>query len=153
MEPSAALGPNEVLLREDLFELPTAPGGEPRLLGSRCPSCGCHVFPRLDLCPNCDSDEPTERVVLGSSGTVFTYTVARQALPGFDVPYVIAAVRLEEGVDVLAHIETDDVDEVRIGLPVKLSVGPIKTNSLGQTVLCHKYRPAGGVGTKTNEGR
>lgn len=138
-----ALGPGEVLIREGLFKFPDASCPRPRLVAGRCAACGNIVFPKLDLCPQCSSDRLLEEVELGPRGTIYTYTVARQAFPGFDVPYVIAAVTFPEGVHVLGHVETSDVDAIRIGQEVEVRIGAIKTNMAGDKVISYKFAVVG----------
>lgn len=140
-ETKTRLEAGEVLIREGLFKFPSSPEGKPRLIGAKCARCGNHVFPKLDFCPKCKSDQPLDEVELSTRGKIFTYTVARQAFPGFEIPYVIAAVRLPEGVDVVSHIQTSDVDSVRIGQEVEICVGPIKTNMSGDKVISYKFTP------------
>ena len=45
----------------------------PRLLGSRCPACGEHFYPRRMVCAKC-LHEGCEDVVLSPTGTLWTYT-------------------------------------------------------------------------------
>lgn len=87
-----------------------------------CRSCGAKVyFPRL-LCPECLSqDLGWERV--SGHGTVYTFTIVRQALDACfaaDVPYVYAVIELEEGVRMLSNVVGVAPENVRIGMPVRV---------------------------------
>jgi uncharacterized protein len=56
-------------------------------------------------------------------GEIFSFLIASHANPPFrgHTPFAIASVTLEEGVNIMANIVNCELDEVRIGLPVKLS--------------------------------
>ena len=68
----------------------------------------------------------------------------RSGYPNFETPYILGLVELADGKDlrVLAQIEDCPLDLVRIGMPLELTIGKIKTDTrTGETVLGHKYRP------------
>ena len=55
-------------------------------------------------------------------GTIYSYTVAwRPPTPAFKTPYVVAIVRLEEGVDLMTNIIDCDLSSLGVGLPVMVS--------------------------------
>ncbi len=58
-------------------DLLTDVGGEPRLRGARCPSCGTHTFPAQDTCPRCAA--AMTGTDLPARGTVWSWTVQRIA--------------------------------------------------------------------------
>ncbi len=88
----------------------------------RCRTCGeFRYYPRA-LCPYCLSDS-TEWVLSSGRGTVYTFTVTyRNQAPGFrdELPYVLAYVELEEGVQLLTNLIDCRPEEVRIGMPVEV---------------------------------
>ncbi len=137
---------NETPIREGVFLFPKNEDDSPHLVGSRCRTCGDVVFPKRHLCTVCDSQERMEEMLLGEKGTLNTYTVVRVGYPHFDLPYILALVDLPEGRDlqVLAQIEDCDPSALRIGMPLELTLGKIKTDPrTGKTVIGYKYRPAG----------
>lgn len=86
-----------------------------RLLLQRCD--GGHVFyyPRSH-CPSCLSNE-TDWFEAAGKGRVYSYTVARRAQSAEfanDVPYVIAAVTLDEGPRITTLLVEADPDNVVI---------------------------------------
>ncbi|MFF7154735.1 OB-fold domain-containing protein [Streptomyces sp. NPDC008139] len=93
---------------------------EGTLLIQRCPSChATQHYPRL-ICRVCAATPEWEAA--SGRGTVYTYTVVRQAgMPGFDedAPYVIALVDLDEGPRMMGNITGCPVDEVRVGQRVQ----------------------------------
>ncbi len=136
---------NEVLIREGIFIFPEKEEDAPRLIGGKCKDCGDVVFPKRMLCDMCGSDEPLEETLIGAKGVLDTYTVVRMGYPNFDLPYIMAVVTLPEGkeLQVLAQLEDCEPEEVRIGMPLILTTGKIKTDiSTGKEVIAYKYRPA-----------
>ncbi|MER5748337.1 OB-fold domain-containing protein [Streptomyces sp. NPDC002088] len=97
------------------------------LQGSRCSGCSVAVYPADDACPRCGG--PADRAVLKGAGTLWTWTIQRyapksppyQVPPGGFEPFALGYVELEEGVRVAAVLEVDDIDEVRIGMPLTVT--------------------------------
>ncbi|MBI2206914.1 MAG: Zn-ribbon domain-containing OB-fold protein [Candidatus Rokubacteria bacterium] len=56
-------------------------------------------------------------------GTIYTYTITHRAPAPFkDVPpYVVATVELEEKVRIISNVINCPVDQVRIGMPVRVT--------------------------------
>ena len=88
----------------------------------RCRNCGeLRYYPRA-VCPECMSGE-VEWIVASGRGEVYTFTATHQnQMPGFreDLPYVLAYVKLDEGLLVLTNVVECPVDRVRIGMPVEV---------------------------------
>jgi acetyl-CoA acetyltransferase/uncharacterized OB-fold protein len=83
-------------------------GADGRLRIQCCADCGQLVHPPVPICPYCRSRSWSPKPVSGR-GTVVGLTVnAHQWLPGFDPPYVIANVALEE--DRRIHLTTNIVE-------------------------------------------
>ena len=118
-------------------------GDSPALMGSRCPQCGEHFYPPRYVCLNC-YQEGLEEVALSTRGELWTFTIARAALPGTLMmpPYVIAQVRLPEGVSVATVLTDVDPEAVRIGMPLDLVVEKASVDSEGNDVMTFKFRPA-----------
>jgi len=94
---------------------------EHRFLLQRCR--GGHVFyyPRTH-CPVCLSNA-LEWIQASGRGTLYSYTVAyRPQSPEFaeDVPYIVAAITLEEGPRVTSLLVEADPEHVQIDGPVEL---------------------------------
>jgi uncharacterized protein len=98
-------------------------GGEHgQLLILWCGACRRWVHPPRGSCPACGG--PLEPRTASGRGTVFTFTVNRQAFrPDVPVPYVIAIVELEEqsGLRFTTNIVGCDPAAVRIGMPVTVA--------------------------------
>jgi len=56
-------------------------------------------------------------------GTVYTYTVSHKAPPPLKhvAPFVVATVELFEGVRIMTNVSNCSLEEVRIGMPVRLA--------------------------------
>jgi hypothetical protein len=90
----------------------------------RCLRCK-HLrhYPR-PVCDRCYSME-VEWVEASGRGAIHSWTVAHHAFhPGFvaDLPYVLAVVDLEEGVRAMGRLRGVAHGELRIGLPVEVTV-------------------------------
>jgi acetyl-CoA acetyltransferase/uncharacterized OB-fold protein len=95
-------------------------GADGRLRIQGCADCGGLVHPPVPICPHCRSPrwEPTE---VSGRGVVVGYTVnAHPWLPGFDPPYVVAIVALEEDPEVrlTTNVVGCDPGDVHIGQEV-----------------------------------
>src|SRR3954454_338724 len=86
----------------------------------RCRRCTSWVFYPRPRCSTCLSDALDWHPVSGR-GTVYSYTVARQAThPAFaaEVPQLLAIVELDEGVRMTTTLVGVAPEDVRIGLAV-----------------------------------
>ncbi len=87
-----------------------------------CPTCQRFVFYPRELCPYCWGSSLEWRETQGE-GTVYSYTVVYvSALPEFEPPYIYALVELDEGLRLATNIENCGLDEIRVGMPVKLTL-------------------------------
>ena len=94
-------------------------GARGQLLILWCAACGRWVHPPRAACAACGG--PLEPRPVSGRGTVFTFTVNRQAFrPDVPVPYVIAMVELEEqaGLRFTTNIVGCDPEAVSIGMLV-----------------------------------
>ena len=93
-----------------------------QLVLQKCVDCNKIIFyPRL-FCPHCHSAALTWKKASGK-GTVYTYTVVcSNSHSAFldDIPFVIAIVKLEEGVQMLSNIVGCRPEEVTCDMPVEV---------------------------------
>jgi uncharacterized protein len=112
---------------------------EKRLMLQKCKECEKHVFyPRI-ACPHCFSDH-LDWVEASGRGTIYTYSVVVSNAPSAfikDMPYVIAVIRLEEGVQMLSNIVGCDPQEVRCDMPVEVTF-----EKLDEQFTLPKFKPA-----------
>ncbi len=119
----------------------------PRLLGSRCATCGTPYFPKVAICrnPSC-AGGAIEDAEFGPKGTLWSYTIQYYPPPPpakYDepyVPYAMGMIDMPEGVRVLARISTDDVESVSAGSDVELVLEKLYTAPDGNDVITWKFR-------------
>ncbi|MEX2618242.1 MAG: Zn-ribbon domain-containing OB-fold protein [Alphaproteobacteria bacterium] len=78
-----------------------AKAGELRL--QRCGGCGHVYFPARPFCPACSSRDVAWFTASGR-GTLFSYVINHRAPKGFEAPYIIAVVQLEEGPRMMSNL-------------------------------------------------
>jgi uncharacterized OB-fold protein len=76
---------------------------EGKFLGLKCHQCGGHTAPPRKVCSECGSED-METVELSRRGKVRTFTVIHVAAEGYQAPYIVALIELEEGPWVTANI-------------------------------------------------
>jgi len=87
-----------------------------------CQDCETWIHPPQPVCPECTGKNLKAKAASGK-GTVHSYTVNRQAwIPGFDPPYVVALVEINEDprVRLMTNIVNCDVEKVFIGMKVQV---------------------------------
>jgi uncharacterized OB-fold protein len=131
----------QVPIHPGLFTLPGDPRG-PHLLAARCTACARHHFPAGETCPYC-SAERCAVVAVGAGATLYLHTVVNARPPGYrgKVPYGFGLVDLPEGLRVVTRIEETDLDVLRPGMPLELSIAPLFVDDAGDEVLSFAYRP------------
>ena len=118
-------------------------GEDGRLRFLRCDECGFLVHPPSPICPVCLCKRLTPTAVSGRA-TVATFTVNHQPwIPGYDPPYVVALVSLDDDpeVRVVGNMPDTYPTDVRIGLAVA-AYWEERTDVDGSPVLLPQWRPA-----------
>lgn len=97
--------------------------GELRL--QRCRPCEAHYFPPRPFCPRCLSDDVVWEAVSGR-GTLHTYVINHRAAPGFEPPYAIAVVQLDEGPQMMSNIVGVDQtpEALQLDMPLRVTFEP-----------------------------
>lgn len=87
----------------------------------RCGDCGKYQHPPFPRCTACGSEDVAPAEVSGR-GRIATYTINHEAwYPGLPVPFVYAAIELEEQAQLYVFANVDIAPEAaRIGLPVSV---------------------------------
>jgi hypothetical protein len=130
----------QVPVEEGLF---TWAPGEPRLIGSRCKTCGTYSFPKSYSCPNPDCDaKDVEEVLLSRRGKLASYTIQRYNPPLFKMepfrPFAIGLVELPEGINVLGILTS--TENLRTGMNLEMVVEGLYTEGENE-VVTWKFRP------------
>jgi uncharacterized OB-fold protein len=67
-----------------------------RFVGLKCRQCGAYTVPPLKVCSGCHSED-MEIAELSRNGELRSFTVIHIPAEGFEAPYIVALVELEEG--------------------------------------------------------
>lgn len=120
----------------------------PALLGSRCRTCGNHMFPTQEGCTRCTGTD-TETVELARRGTLWTWTV--QGFPPKAPPYIgdvehfepfgVGYVELPDQVKVEARLTEADPDKLEIGMEMELVTVPLSSDDDGNDVVTFAFAP------------
>ena len=103
--------------------------GELRI--QRCARCGALRHPPGPMCPACGEAGDGGYAVAAGTGEVFSYVVHHHPpVPGKRLPMVVALVQLPEGVRILGEMPGVRPDQVRIGLPVRVTFTAVGDMSL-----------------------
>lgn len=128
----------------------TWPSEEPRLLGSKCTTCGNHMFPAQSGCPKCTGAD-TEVVELSRRGTLWTWTI--QGFPPKAPPFIgnddpatfrpfgVGYVELPGEVKVEARLTVADPDRLTVGMEMELVLDPIGTDDDGNEIVTFAFAP------------
>jgi scaffold protein (connect acetoacetyl-CoA thiolase and HMG-CoA synthase) len=112
-----------------------------RLEGQRCTGCSSLQFPPRLSCRKCGATalEPHR---FSGRGEVFSHAEVAQPPSGFDGPYVVALVRLEEGPLVTTQLTDVEASDVAIGMPVEMVTRRLQEKGPdGLLVYAYKFRP------------
>jgi len=112
---------SKILPRETELTAPYWEGcraGELRL--QCCASCNKYQFYPRSVCSHCGRAHLSWQTVSGF-GRVASFTVVRRGISeGYQAPYVVALIDLDEGPRMMSSIVTDDPDSVRVGADVRV---------------------------------
>ncbi len=129
-------------LKPYLFKMPDEPGKQPYLTAGKCKECGTYFYPQRAICLNC-SAEAMEEVPLSGRGKVYTYTIARQQLPGafVQVPYAVAIILMEEGCQIHSVV-TEDWENLDVDMDMEVYFEKVAENPEGNDLIAYKFRAA-----------
>jgi uncharacterized OB-fold protein len=136
-------GKKSIVLKEGLFTMPASEDEKPQLLGNECPSCGEIIFPRHEMCPNCQ-ERNIKDITLSRRGKIYSHTIVMQRPASHyrgPVPYAFGWVELAEGVRVETLYTGCDFEELTVGTEVELVIEKLHDDDEGNEVVCHKFRP------------
>lgn len=92
-----------------------------KLVLQRCRRCGTWQYWPRPVCMRCISRDLEWKEAAGR-GAVYSFTITRLPAEGFEglEPYVLASVDLPEGTRMMARLLNCPIEQVRIGLPVRV---------------------------------
>jgi uncharacterized OB-fold protein len=136
------MGEPERLPLSDQPYVSTSDAGGPTLMAGECEDCGQRVFPPPAVCPFC-MGERMRSIPISRRGTLYSFSVLRQAPPEFDPPYLIGYVDMPEGVRIFTQLADVDPDAVTCDMPVELKLVTPKQDRYGRDIVVFKFVPAG----------
>jgi hypothetical protein len=115
-----------------------ARAGELRL--QRCDACAHVYFPPRPFCPKCASRKVA---VVRASGraTLYSYVISHRPAPGFEAPYAIAVVTLNEGPRMMTNVVECPQTPEALQLDMPLEVVFTKVSD---EISLPLFRPRGG---------
>jgi uncharacterized OB-fold protein len=122
---SPTMPPELVTLHPDPHSEPFwAAAKEHRLVAPRCRTCGRFRMPPTAFCPGCRR-QGVDWIELSGHATVFTYTIAHQALiPQLrgNLPYVVAIVEPDDapGIRLATNLVDTETEAVHVGMSVQV---------------------------------
>ena len=90
-----------------------------RLVAQQCTACDTLRHPPGPVCATCGSTDSDWRELSGR-GSIYTYTVVHQQFVPAEVPYVVVAVELDEGVRMVSNLVGCAPADAVIGARVEL---------------------------------
>lgn len=133
----------QVPIEPGYFTVPTDPGAPPQLLGSRCPDCGEHFYPRRMVCAKC-LHEGCDDVELSPRGTLYTWTYVHVPLfakkDGSVDAYGVGQVDLPEGPRVQA-ILVGGPHDFSIGMALEIDLETLSQDKNGNDVVIYRFKP------------
>ena len=112
--------------------------GELRL--QACRDCGLTYFPPRPFCPSCASKK-VEVLRASGRGTLHSYVISHLPAPGFEPPYTIAVVKLEEGPKMLTNIVGTPCDPALLRLDDQVQV---TFETMNEQITLPMFTVAGG---------
>lgn len=111
-----------------------------RLEAAQCTKCDKIFFPPRRKCTQC-GEQSFKTVSLPRDGKIITYTVVHAAPERFAklVPYAVAIVELSNGVRMTSQVVDIEIEELAIGLPVRLEFRKISEEGHAG-ILCYGYK-------------
>ncbi|MBV7394080.1 Zn-ribbon domain-containing OB-fold protein [Mameliella sediminis] len=133
---SLADRPKPMMVPETEFFFEGARAGELRI--QRCNACDKAYFPPRPFCPECGSRDVS---VIKASGraTLYSYIINHMPAPGYEPPFSVAVVTLEEGPRMMSNIVDCPQTPEAIQLDMDLEV----TFEDRGDVTMPQFRPAG----------
>jgi uncharacterized OB-fold protein len=113
------------------------------LLGSKCTNCGNVLFPRVDSCTYCATEDPAP-VELSRRGTLWAWTAVTAPPPGYhgEVPFGIGIVELPEGIRVITRLTESDPSALHAGQSMEVCLVRLHSDDEANDVVTYAFAPA-----------
>jgi uncharacterized OB-fold protein len=125
-------------------------GDRPHLVGCECDVCGEVYFPAATSCTRCLSSRMKPRN-LGRDGTLWSWTIQEfLPKPPYDSgetpetfrPYGVGYVEMASGIKVESRLTVADPTQLRIGMPLELTLVPYRVADDGRETHTFAFAPA-----------
>ncbi|HAE47736.1 MAG: DNA-binding protein [Tistrella sp.] len=94
---------------------------EGRLVLQSCQACTTAYFPPRPFCPHCGSRE-VKTFDASGRGRLYSFIINHLPAPGYDGPFIVAAVELEEGPRMMTNIVDCPADPAALTIDMPLEV-------------------------------
>jgi len=134
-----------VPVKPGFFTVPDDPNEAPKILGTKCNTCGEHYFPSRAICARAEClSEDTSEVQMGPRGTLYTYTFVHMPLFGSSNlahmdGYGVGQVDLPEGPRVQLPL-AGKKDDFRIGQTLEAELDTMREEGATDYVIV-RFRP------------
>jgi uncharacterized OB-fold protein len=131
-----------VAIEDGFFTIPEDLDEAPRLLGSRCQSCGEVFYPRRHVCARC-LHEGTDDLALGPRGELHTWTYVH--VPLFAKrnakvsAYGVGQIDLPEGPRVQSVL-VGGPDDFHIGMSMELELEVLGETPEGDDIVIYRFK-------------
>jgi uncharacterized protein len=120
------------------------------MIGVRCGNCGRLFFPPRSVCPDCHrkSIGKMEKMRFRGEGEVYSYSVVHDAPAQFEIikPYVVALIKLDEGVMITSQVIDCEPSEVSIGMKVRSTLRKLGDDGPGGVIhYGYKFVPINSI--------
>jgi uncharacterized OB-fold protein len=128
------------------LRLPASAGEKAYLWGSKCRSCGTAYLGKRMACAKCFAVGEFEEIRFGEYGTLRTFSIVHQSIPGIEVPFIAAIIDLPEGTAVRANLGGIEPDPDKLvpllGKKLRMYTEKLREDKEGNDVIGYRYRPA-----------
>jgi len=110
-----------------------------KLLLQSCPKCDKAYFPPRPFCPTCGNRD-VEVIEASGKASLYSYVISEIPAPGYEAPFTVAVVMLEEGVKMVSNLLDCPADPsaIEVDMPLELTFEERGELSIPQ------FRPATG---------
>lgn len=113
---------------------------EGKLLLNTCNDCNKAYFPPRPFCPTCGGRN-VGVIEASGKGRLHSFVINHMPAPGYETPFTLAVVKLDEGVKMMTNLVDCPADPEAIELDMPLEV----TFEQRDDVAIPQFRPAGGA--------
>ena len=132
-------------IKPGFFTVPDDPAQAPKLLGTRCDTCGEYFYPRRAVCAKCMSRKISE-VELDARGTLYSYTFVHLPLFGSTNMehadgYGVGQIDLPEGPRIQSPLAGKQA-EFKVGQALEGELAVLRDDG-GTDIMIVRFRPVG----------